>query len=252
MIDEYAFYYHEPSGEYRLLLRRLRGRSWFILSTGTTEPREVNLCAWLPETMGITTLLRTTPVALQGRLHWPPRQAAGAPVVAAAGESETATTMVVFDTLSETFHLMAGPPTATAYQTKVFDLAGQLVAADFGGEEHVDLWFLEDYNAGKWERRHRAPTPWHTGTLGVPEPEWRGPNSVAAAGDDREGIVMLGNHLGLLVYNLRTRTARAVDSVAASEHNIVVSRHVFRENLKQHPSFAARSAAELGVNIFWY
>jgi hypothetical protein len=75
---------------------------------------------------------------------------------------------------------------------------------------------------------------------------------VAAAGDDKEGIIMLGNHLGLLVYNLRTRTVRTVDSVAAAEHSIVVSRHVFRESLKQHPSFAARSAAELGVNIFWY
>ena len=32
-IDEYAFYYHEPSGGYRLLLRRQRS-SWFILSTG--------------------------------------------------------------------------------------------------------------------------------------------------------------------------------------------------------------------------
>jgi uncharacterized membrane protein len=75
---------------------------------------------------------------------------------------------------------------------------------------------------------------------------------VAAAGDDREGTVVLGNHLGLLVYNLRTRTARTVNSVAASEHSVVVSRHVFRESLVQHRSFAAWSAAELGVNIFWH
>lgn len=158
-IEEYAFYYHEPSGEYRLLLHH-QHRSWFILPTGAIEPRKVNLHAWLPEMMGITNLLRTTPVALGGRLHWPPCQAAEAPTAAAAGESETGvststTKMVVFDTTSEMFHLMAGPPTAIADQTKVFDLESRLVAADFGDEEHVDLWFLEDYNAGRWERRHR-------------------------------------------------------------------------------------------------
>jgi hypothetical protein len=80
--------------------------------------------------------------------------------------------MAVFDMLSETFHLMAGPPTATADQTKVFDMEGRLVVADFGDEDHVDRWFLKDYNAGKWERRHQAPTP------GTPVPwesqSWRG------------------------------------------------------------------------------
>ena len=97
----------------------------------------MDLHADLPETMGITNLLRTTPVALEGRLHWPPRQAAGTPADA-AGETSTSTTkMAVFDTLSGTFHLMAGPPTATADQTKVFDMEGRLVAADFGDEEHV-------------------------------------------------------------------------------------------------------------------
>lgn len=47
----------------------------FILSTGRRRPWEVDLDTGLPETMEITNLLRTTPVALEGRLHCTGRHA---------------------------------------------------------------------------------------------------------------------------------------------------------------------------------
>ncbi|KAJ1292309.1 hypothetical protein BS78_02G382600 [Paspalum vaginatum] len=257
---EYAFYFHEPSGEYRLLCRY---RLWFVLSTGAAEPREVPMDARQRQQASMTMadikiLLTATPVALDGRMHWGPRQAAG-----------EASEVAVFDTLAETFSVMAGPPTATADQTKLFSMEGKLAAADFGKAEtetYIDLWFLDGHNDAStggvgWERRHRVPTPWLPGadSWTLPAARYLDMVSLAAAADDgREGNIMLGNHRGLVVYSSRTKkTARTVDinSVAGSGNNtIVVSRHVFRESLAmvRHPSFAARSAADLGLPpIFW-
>ncbi|CAL5061143.1 unnamed protein product [Urochloa decumbens] len=253
---QYAFYFHEPSNEFRILLRRghswPRASSWHILSTGAAEPRRV--AAMLPPGASITSnsLMTALPVALNGRLHWPPRVVAA--TAAGASTTMTVTTeMVVFDTVAETFGRMAGPPTVTAELVKLFDIEGRLVAADFGEEEHVDLWFLEDYGAGRWERRHRVATAWAPRWLAGVE---RGPPReaadlvcVAAAGDG-EGNVMLGSHIWLAVYNLRTRTTRTVASVGPGR-NMLVSRHVFSESLVRHPAFAARSAADLGVTFSW-
>nr|XP_034581083.1 F-box protein At3g07870-like [Setaria viridis] len=237
---QYAFYSHQPSGEYRLLLRR--GLSWLILSTGAAEPRRVDMP---PGTSITNSLVTAPPVALGGRLHWPPR------VVAGAGMTTTTTEMMVFDTVSETFHRMAGPPTATADMVKLFEMEGRLAAADFGEEEHVDLWFLDDYDAGRWERRHRVATAWEPDGVSRGPPQEAGDLVCVAAAGDGEGNVMLGSHLWLAVYNLRTKTARTVDSVVEAENDVLVSRHVFSASLVRHPSFAARSTADLGLTFSW-
>ncbi|RLM86312.1 hypothetical protein C2845_PM04G33880 [Panicum miliaceum] len=227
---QYAFYSHQPSGEFRLLFHRRS--SWFILSTGAAEPRQVNMLA---ET-SLTNSLVTAPLAaLNGRLHWPPSQT-------------TATEMLVFDTLSETFHRMVGPPTATAGMSKLFDMEGLLGAADFGDEKHVDLWFLEDYNARRWERRHRVATAWQPTVHREPPRAASDLVCVAAAADGEDNVV-LGSHIWFAVYNVRTRTARTVNLTAPNM--LMVSRHVFSESLVRHSSFAARSAADLGVTFSW-
>lgn len=60
--------------------------------------------------------------------------------------------MMAFDVLSEQFRRMAGPPMTNAL-TKLFEMNGVLVAANFEfNGKHVDLWFLEDYGATRWER----------------------------------------------------------------------------------------------------
>ncbi|CAN6185732.1 unnamed protein product [Urochloa humidicola] len=255
---QYAFYYHEPSGEFRLLFRRghswPRVSSWHILATGAPEPRQID--ATLPAGTSITSnsLLTAQPVALNSKLHWPPRMA----TVAGASNrtpTATATEMVVFDMEAETFGRMAGPATATPDVVKLFDMEGLLAAADFGDERHVDLWFLEDYGAGRWERRHRVATAW--APFGLPGVD-RGPPREAsdmvciAAVSDGEGNVMMGSHIWLAVYNLRTRTTRTVGSVAPRRNMMVsLSKHVFSESLVRHSGFAARSAADLGVTYSW-
>ncbi|CAL5085317.1 unnamed protein product [Urochloa decumbens] len=245
---EFAFYLDVPSGEFRLLCRRNftgSATKWCILSTGSAaEPRDVDMRA--AEAAGITELvpcLRTSKgphVPLHGRLHWPPHQQA-----AVTGQTE----MVVFDMSSEMFHLMAGPPTTTGMLTKLFDMDGLLVTADFGKVKHVDLWFLEDYDTKRWELRHRVASPWGSGD-GIPvDPSQL--LSVAAAGD-REGNIMLGNTKGLVVYNVRTKTVKAVDSVATSDNDdddVLLSRHVFKESLVQHPGFVAAAQSSIDLSL---
>ncbi|KAL6657403.1 hypothetical protein ACP70R_005183 [Stipagrostis hirtigluma subsp. patula] len=243
-VREYAFYFHQPSGEYRLLCCRSSDTSdkWYILSTGAAEPRQIT--AFNVEAAGITELLLTTPWALHGHLHWPPRRAS-------AGTGDTSE-MVVFDTVSETFRRMAGPPTSTPRLVKLFDMEGLLVAADLGKMARIDLWFLTDYDAGRWELQHQVAAPWQSGP-NSDMPVLNHPScllSVASMSDD-EGNVILGNHYCLVVYNVRRKTVRTVSSVATRTNNVLMSRHVFRESLVQHPSFSARSAADLGLIHFW-
>jgi hypothetical protein len=53
------------------------------------------------------------------------------------------------------------------------------------------------------------------------------------------------------VYNVRMRTIRAVHYVATLRNNVLVSRHVFRESLVEHPNFKRSSAADLPFIHFW-
>ncbi|TVT98600.1 hypothetical protein EJB05_56097, partial [Eragrostis curvula] len=211
---EYAFYFHKPSGEFRLLCRHA-DRIWFIVSTGTDDakPRRVNLDAEAAALASSVPSLKdtvTTPVALHGNLHWPPQ-----------GGS-----MVAFNTESETFHRMPGPRTTPARnnKAKLFQLNGMLVAADFGEvteRKYVDLFFLKDYVAGMWERRHRVAVPWQPG---------RSLMTTAAAGDDEQNIVILGDGHALVVYDVRRKTVRAIDT-SMDTNNVIVTRHVFKGSL---------------------
>ncbi|KAF8679389.1 hypothetical protein HU200_045732 [Digitaria exilis] len=260
MVDsECAFYFHSNSGEYRLLCRRnssIKETTWWILAAGAAEPRRLDMGA-AAEVAKVAPCLRTAVamhVALDGRLHWPPHQAA-----AVAGETE----MVVFDVSLETFHLMAGPPTTTAALTKVFDMDGLLVAADFGKEDYIDLWFLEDYNSRRWELRHRVELPlmddaimqqvWTLGGTARPTLEPRSLLSVAAAGDGEAGNIMLGNYRWLVVYNVKTMTTKTVDSVVKLwGKDVLVSRHVFKENLEKQTCFTTAEQCSVDLSSFHF
>ncbi|CAO2035506.1 unnamed protein product [Urochloa humidicola] len=254
LVREYAFYFHEPSGEHRLLCSRCslaagvgQTTEWFVLSTGAAEPRRVDIDTHASADDPRVPDLRhadATPVAFHGRLHWPPRRDA---------LWRDTLEMVAFDAAAETFRAMAGPRVAASApaRMKLFAMDGQLVAANFGEARHVDLWFLTEYagaDGTRWDLRHRVATPWGRYGWSV----WSaGLLSTAAASDDR-GNVMLGNHDGLWVYNVRTKTARVVHYVATPSNDVLVSRHVFRESLVQHPGFRqARSYADLPLIHFW-
>ncbi|CAN6169168.1 unnamed protein product [Urochloa humidicola] len=246
---EFAFYLDICSGEYRLLCRRSLATTgtWCILSTGggaRAKPRRVDMSA--AEADGITNLvpcLRTSKaahVALHGRLHWPPQHTASV----AGGQTE----MVVFDMSSEKFHIMAGPSTITGMLMKLFHMDGLLVAADFGKAEHVDLWFLEDYDNKRWELRCQVATPWESGYGRPMEPIDL--LSVAAAADG-DGNIMLGNDKGLVVYNARTMKVKTVDSVMTSTKE-VVSRQVFKESLVQQPGFVAAAQSSIDLSLIHF
>ncbi|TVU03347.1 hypothetical protein EJB05_51109, partial [Eragrostis curvula] len=226
---EKGFYFHEPSGEFRLL-GVLSAGIWFVASTGgATQPRQLHMSDEMAG-RGVPSLRSavTTPVALHGHLHWPLYNPMGV---------ETTTEMVAFDILCETFHRMAGPP-ITPGKMKLFEMDDMLVAADFTKRtHHIDLWFLEDYGAARWEHRHRVESPWKdSGMVGG----WVDLRSVAAAGDE-EGNVILGDRCGgLLVYHTRRRMV--VRRIIVDDENrrtpVHVTRHVFRGSVELHPSFS--------------
>ncbi|CAL5071275.1 unnamed protein product [Urochloa decumbens] len=237
---EYGFYFHQPSSEFRLLCCSLTRGIWYIVSTGATKPRLTN-AKQDPEliTRFVTPLLTTAtmPVSLHGNLHWPPLWRFTANLgVSAAPETK----MMAFDTVSEQFVQMSGPGSKTPKMVKLFEMGGLLGAADFGEEKHVDLWFIEDYSARVWSRRHRVASPWKYGSTGRPCNDW-GMLSVAIAGDDEDNII-IGNNDGLVVYNLKKNGARTVDSVMQRKNRMFVSRHVFKGSLVEHASFAPPSA----------
>ncbi|KAL6657401.1 hypothetical protein ACP70R_005181 [Stipagrostis hirtigluma subsp. patula] len=214
---ELAFYFHRPSGEFRLLCHPNYSKIWYIVSTGATGPRHIinNSEIYAPETV--------TTVALHGNVHWPPQHS-----------SIDGMRMVVFDTVLETFHLMAGPPTSTCPTMKLFKMHGRLVAADLWEKEHVDLWFLEDYNATRWEHRHQIVSPWKENICY----RWDS-MSVVVASDD-EWNVILGDHRRLVVYDTRSgRMVRIIDSKVNSlgVPVTIVLQHVFRETREQHTCF---------------
>ncbi|CAN6185741.1 unnamed protein product [Urochloa humidicola] len=200
---EYAFYFHQPSGEFRLLCCSLKRKIWYIISTGAAEPRHTN-AKQDPDLINqfVTPLLTTTtmPVALHGNLHWPPLWRFTSRLGAVTTPE---TKMMAFDTVAEQFVQMSGPGTKTPRMVKLFEMGGLLGAADFAEEMHVDLWFLEDYSAEVWTRRHRVASPWKYGSTGRPRNEW-GMLSVAIAGDDEDSII-IGNNDGLVVYNLKKK-----------------------------------------------
>nr|CAB3487415.1 unnamed protein product [Digitaria exilis] len=239
-VTEYAFYFHERSGEFRLLCDHssfsvVHGQTntWYVLSTCAAEPRHVD-----PHATNIDNLISllstaTTPLALHGRVHWPPR-------LIRRGESSTTMEMVAFDTVSEKFHVMAGPPAAAPVRMKMFAMDGLLVAANLGdARQVVELWFLADYGAGRWEHRYRLEVPWGWSTCPDYHP---GMSSIAAAADD-QGNIILGNQYGSCVYNVRAWMSWAVSYVATPDNGVLMSRHVFRESLVQHPGFHAWSSS---------
>ncbi|CAN6219856.1 unnamed protein product [Urochloa humidicola] len=237
---EYAFYFHQPSGEFRLLFSSLKRKIWYIVSTGAAETRHTNE-KQDPDLINqfVTPLLTTTTmnVALHGNLHWPPLWC----FTSRLGVVTTPETkMMYFDTVAEQFVQMSGPGAKTPRMVKLFELGGLLGAADFGEEMHVDLWFLDYYNAEVWTRRHRVTSPWKCGSTGRPCNDW-GMLSVAIAGDDEDNII-IGNNDGLVVYNLRKKGVRTVDSVMQRKNRMFTSRHVFKGSLVEHASFAPPSA----------
>ncbi|KAL5198001.1 hypothetical protein ABZP36_001513 [Zizania latifolia] len=211
---EAGFYFHPPSGEYRLLCH-CNPRStmavpahYAVLSVGAVEPRRLEDVQATPipnpaipqghpnYKTKYDNLI--APAALHGRLHWLEHPEAG-----------LTDQMVVFDTVAETFSRMTPPPVTSGSDSLVNLLStdGSLMASRITAGLSVDLWVLEGYGAaamdvvGRWELRHRVDLPYHPLACILP--------NAVAGGDD--GDVILGTPRAMRVYNVRTKTVRIVD-----------------------------------------
>ncbi|XBI89347.1 hypothetical protein VPH35_027170 [Triticum aestivum] len=238
--QESGFYFHQPSGEYRLLCHvsyeygefDAQAPHYCVLSTGAKEPRRlmsvqptsmeteetIAYHQWIPNSGCFMNLM--TPAVLHGRLHWLQHMEAG-----------LTDQMVAFDTAAETFRRMPPPPVTRKMHSHLLVADGSLMAAELG-HRFMDLWFLEGYGCGAaegtWEHRHRVDMRWPI----------TGP--VLVAGGDR-GDVVLGHNQGVVAYNLRSRTVRQVVDVDESgDDPLLPSRYVFRESLVRHGFFQAR------------
>ncbi|GJN21563.1 hypothetical protein PR202_gb09050 [Eleusine coracana subsp. coracana] len=234
---EYGLYFHRPSGEFRFLCRSGYFANdvteYYITSTGATEPRLVISTGDVDE--AANKMIRwignctdhLTHVVLQDRLHWK--------VPSSTGDCN----LVVFDTLLEMFHLMSAPPMSSKC-SKLFDMNQRLAMVNFG-LTHIDLWFLEDYNAGEWVHRHQIVTPPTLTVLGDPqrEPWSNNYGRITAASDDADEVI-LGKVGSLMVYNVRTKAMRALDFICEDSWHGSGPRHLFRESLMPH---VARSSA---------
>ncbi|XP_020152062.1 putative F-box protein At2g02030 [Aegilops tauschii subsp. strangulata] len=242
--QESGFYFHQPSGEYRLLCHvsyeygefDAQAPHYCVLSTGAKEPRRlmsvqatpmememeetIAYHQWLPPKSRCFMNLMT-PAVLHGHLHWLQHVEAGL-----TGQ------MVAFDTAAETFRRMPPPPVTCKMHSHLLVADGSLMVAELG-HRFMDLWFLEGYGGGAaegtWEHRHRVDMRWPiTGPL------------LVAGGDG--GDVVLGHNQGVVAYNLRSRTVRQVVDVDESgdEPLLLPSRYVFRESLVRHGFFEER------------
>lgn len=223
-----GFYFHRPSGEYRLMChgRTPDGSAYYVLSAGGAEPHRLGVpAAPVPEGSGAFSY--STPVVHQGSLHWLQHP-----------EAMGTGSVVVFDTVAEEFRRMAAPPGTREY-VKLFEVDGVLMVSD-ARMGCFDLWALVDYGRGEWERRHRVTVPWRFSKANL-QPDQRKLRkyllSAPVAGVDG-GDVILGSSFGFVVYNVREK--KMVRTVDLECKDAVMSRHVFRESLVQHPFFDAR------------
>uniref|UniRef100_A0A0E0EFW1 F-box domain-containing protein n=1 Tax=Oryza meridionalis TaxID=40149 RepID=A0A0E0EFW1_9ORYZ len=210
---ESVFYFHPPSGEYRLLCHCTGTRrsypnttaSYYVLAAGGLRRRRLGVQATpinspaVPRDMSCTKLM--APAALHGRLHW-----------LLHPESGLAGDVVAFDTVAETFTRMAPPPVTRKASADLLATDGCLMASEFTASSSVDLWVLDGYHGGGgamvderwcWQLRHRVVMPWEA-TISVPR--------LVAGGDDGDVILAVDGG-GLGVYNVRSETVVGVEGL---------------------------------------
>ncbi|CAM0907324.1 unnamed protein product [Alopecurus aequalis] len=223
--QELGFYFHEPTGEYRLLSYVYVSRQapyYCVFSTGAEEPRRLGEQATTVVMEGFYGLMAHA--ILHGHMHWLNHMAG------LTGQ------MLAFDTVAETFRWMPPPPVTRKAKTSLLVADGSLVASEILlGQPLVDLWVLEGYGgtAERWERRHRV-------RVEVLCPTHRGKLQLAASGDG--GDVVLGTRGGVVAYNMRSGTVRKVVGIDTSRGGeaVLPLRSVFRESLVRHGFFDAR------------
>ncbi|EAY84363.1 hypothetical protein OsI_05738 [Oryza sativa Indica Group] len=139
-----GFYFHRPSGEYRVLCHRplLDVDATYILSTGAAEPRRLG---GGPDYHRCTMVVGET---IGDTVYWcrPRYLHNGKPQISS------------FDTVSEAFRLLPPPPVSLAKDELVamIDMRGTPAVWTMT-ELHLDVWALEEEE--RWVRRLRVGMP---------------------------------------------------------------------------------------------
>ncbi|KAM0822543.1 hypothetical protein ACQ4PT_071431 [Festuca glaucescens] len=214
-------------GEYRLLCHvtvddESRAARYYVLSTGADEPRRLDRVEATPVHSNCVPSAcdMITPAVFRGRLHWLRHPEPGS-----GGE------MAVFDWAA--FRRMTCPPTSDEHLTNLVVADGSLMASEFR-ELGVYLWVLGGGGGAgeeiRWERRHRVELPWQARM-----PTWLD----VVMGGDVEGDVVLGTSNGVVVYNVRSGTARVVD-VGPGAVQLTRRALRIRESFVRHGFFETR------------
>lgn len=157
-----AMYPHGPSGEYRVLYWK-KGRHltdhdtvcYVSVVPWGRKPRRIGAPAAFPgmKLGGVARDWRTTvnnsrpPVLFRGCLHWDP------------GRSPHAT-IVVFDTVAESFRRMRRPAAATGYCTRLHDMGESIGLTCFEDCRMVaKIWVPEDHEGAVWSLKYRIKFP---------------------------------------------------------------------------------------------
>ncbi|KAG2636954.1 F-box protein At5g49610-like [Panicum virgatum] len=212
-----GFYFHGLSGEYRLLchgfyFHGLSESEWkdyyYVLAAGATRPRRLSR-APADRPVGYQ-----QPVAHGEILYWSYTH----PQAGRTGK------MLAFDTASETFRLMSGPPGAP--MAALLELDGSLCAQNLlPCPTRLDIWVLQDHEAERWTLRLRMEVPPLRSPCGVS-------TAISAGGDG--SILLIGYPLSpvLLLFDIKRK--KLVKEMHSRSAPLFM---VFSESLVSHAFF---------------
>lgn len=251
-----GLYFHEPSGEHRLLcIGRLQLKHdnhppsssdaaaaatvsvtgpfhYYILSTGSAAVRRLGPARGL----GVAP---SACVALAGVLYWSHHP-----------ESGTSVDLVAFDTVSEKFRLIPRPPLTRRHYLRVFDMEGTLaVSAVAEGSLRMDVWALEaagdpsSSSVAAWARRLRIDLPWQR----MRESEFQPIDQAVAVVEG--GLLLVVGAGYLLLYDVKEK--RKVSRVYYGEIGNV-SRCLYRASLVPLPVPPCPGTADASSSLHYY
>ncbi|KAK1620275.1 hypothetical protein QYE76_025792 [Lolium multiflorum] len=145
--DVLGMYAHRPTGEYRVLLRRIYHTDCYVFALGSDHPpRHVGVM----EGVGALAYL-DKPTLLRHSLHW---YIVHYPHLYQVGHKD----VIVFDTMSESFRRMRAP--VVPENSYIFEMDGTLGIYSYNDTTQiVDIWVLRDYESEVWGHKYRVELP---------------------------------------------------------------------------------------------
>uniref|UniRef100_A0A0E0L5X6 F-box domain-containing protein n=1 Tax=Oryza punctata TaxID=4537 RepID=A0A0E0L5X6_ORYPU len=219
-----GFYFHRPSGEYRLLCHgtdqaaATGGDLYYTLSAGGSQPRRlVAAPAERPR-------VYQPPVTHRGALHWLPCFIE----VMRTGKMR----ILAFDTASETFRLMSTPPVRDGDAMSLVELGGVLCVAAMKLHDgtSLDIWALQqdceaETERSSWVLRYHVEMPLIELGLNVVV------RSVVAAGED---VILVGRRHNGVARWFHLKEGRLLKQLHLWPRLVFL---VFRESLVRHAFF---------------